>query len=215
MQSATLRHARASKKCIQDIHDIPFAKLRQDFKGGVAQPPIGTSLLDQYAANEDSGALNDFSINDIYGATGAIFIAGGSTTWSTIILCILNLLLNPAVCSQAQTDIDRVVGGNRLPTFEDRAGFRYIDFIVQEVYRWALLSPVGIPHRSLKADVYRGMFLPAESLVYANACAMGYDEETYAEPSKFDPDRFIPKDEVGAGEPFAQGSFGFGRRYAV
>lgn len=50
------------------------------------------------------------------------------------------------------------------------------------------------------------------SVVYANARAMAYDEKTYKEPSTFNPDRFLPKEEGGDGEPFAQGPFGFGRR---
>jgi cytochrome P450 len=41
---------------------------------------------------------------------------------------------------------------------------------------------------------------------------MAYDERTYKDPSIFNPDRFIPREEGGAGEPFAQGPFGFGRR---
>lgn len=104
MRSAPLRHARASKKCIQDIHGIPFAKLRQEVKYGVAQPSIGTPLLDQYAANEDSGARNE--LNEIKGAAGTIFIADGSTTWSTI---MVSLLLSPTVSSKAQNDIDVVL----------------------------------------------------------------------------------------------------------
>lgn len=151
-------------------------------------------------------------MNDIKGAAGAIFIAGANTTWSTIIICILNLIMNPEVLKKAQAEIDAVVGLNRLPDFEDRSNLRYTDYIVEEAFRWAPLSPVGVPHRSLEDDVYNGMFIPKGSIIYANARAMCYDETRYKNPSQFNPERFMPKEEGGAGEPFSLGPFGFGRR---
>jgi cytochrome P450 len=179
---------------------------------GIAQESIARTLLEQYAAREEKGEMNDLTLEDIKGACGAIFIAGAQTTWSTIIVCILNLLLNPKVLGKAQAEIDAVVGNGRLPDFRDRDRLRYIDFVVQETYRWAPLSPVGIPHKSIADDTYNGMFIPAGSTIYANARAMCYDEKMYKNPSDFNPDRYIPKEEGGAGEPFAQGPFGFGRR---
>jgi hypothetical protein len=47
----------------------------------------------------------------------------------------------------------------------------------------------------------------------ANAYAITHDALVYAEPDTFNPDRYIPADEGGAGEPLPVGHFGFGRRY--
>lgn len=41
---------------------------------------------------------------------------------------------------------------------------------------------------------------------------MTLDPETYSEPERFNPDRYIPKEKGGLGEPFPTGNFGFGRR---
>ena len=69
-------------------------------------------------------------------------------------------MLNPDVFQKARADIDRVVGTDRLPTFEDRPKLRYLDYIVEEASRWRPLNPIGVPHKSIADDVYNGMFIP-------------------------------------------------------
>lgn len=41
---------------------------------------------------------------------------------------------------------------------------------------------------------------------------MALDESIYAEPRKFNPDRFFPKSQGGNEEPHLGATFGFGRR---
>lgn len=78
--------------------------------------------------------------------------------------------------------------------------------------RIAPLSPLGIPHVNLEDDVYNEMFIPKGSIIYQNVFAMHRDENIYSDPYSFNPDRYIPKEEGGKGEPFPVGNFGFGRR---
>jgi cytochrome P450 len=68
------------------------------------------------------------------------------------------------------------------------------------------LNPLVIPHKSLQDDVYKGMLIPAGSVVFANTKAMCSNPETYADPDVFDPGRYE------RGEPHPVGNFGFGRR---
>jgi cytochrome P450 len=74
------------------------------------------------------------------------------------------------------------------------------------------LSNAGIPHKCLKEDVYRDMYIPKGTIVIANAWAMGHDSTVYKDSYKFDPDPYIPAAEGGAGEPVPVAYFGFGRR---
>jgi cytochrome P450 len=174
-------------------------------------------LLKQHIENQKSGIRNGLTMADINGAAATIFIAGFDTTNATILVGILALLLHPAILQKAKETLDRVIGPDRLPSLSDRENpdLHYMNYIVEEISRWRLLSPLGVPHKSIVDDVYNGMFIPGGSTVYFNVWAMSRDETTYKDPELFNPDRYLPEAEGGAGEPILQGPFGFGRRVCV
>jgi cytochrome P450 len=211
-RSWSLKFARDWKWAIRQIHDVPFAAVEQEMKDGTAQPSFTYTLLENNALKIERGEPIEFTSDDIKGAAGAIYAAGQDTTWSTLVVFILNMVLHPEVQKKAQEEIDSIVGHDRLPDFNDRSSLRYIDYIVQETLRWGPVSPIGVPHRSLEDDIYNGMFIPKGSFVYANALAITHDEQMYHDPDAFNPDRYIPQLEGGAGEPFPVSQFGFGRR---
>lgn len=73
---------------------------------------------------------------------------------------------HPEIQAKAQAEIDRVVGVDRLPGFDDRQSLPYIDAIYREVLRWKPPTPIGIPHRAEKDDTYKGYFIPEGSELY-------------------------------------------------
>jgi hypothetical protein len=52
--------------------------------------------------------------------------------------------LFPDVQRQAQEEIDRVIGGNRLPTLADRSRLPYVFALLSEVYRWRPVTTLGL-----------------------------------------------------------------------
>ncbi|KAK0642229.1 cytochrome P450 [Cercophora newfieldiana] len=214
-----LEHARRTKSSIQQLHNAPWAAVEDSVRSGKnLQASFMNTHFGRYLENEAAGRPNQASIADIKGAAGAISIAGGNTTWSTIMVCILNLLLHPEVQAKAREEILRVIGTDengdplRLPTFQDRPALKYLDNVILETTRWMPLSPLGVPHASITEEVYKGYRIPAGSVVYANAWAMSRDERHYSNPDTFDPERYVPTSEGGRGEPLPDGPFGFGRR---
>lgn len=208
----SLKFARDWKWAICNLHDKPFdavlaSKERTD--------SLIQDMLDQRQFQIDNGEQPELSFDDIKGAAGAVFAAGQDTTWATLTVFILNMLLHPEIQTKAQVLLDKVVGRGRLPNFNDRPQLAYIDYIVQETLRWCPVSPMGVPHRSLEDDFYNGYFIPAGSFVYANARAMTHDRDIYKDPDTFYPDRYAPKDDGGWEEPFPIGQFGYGRRVCV
>ncbi|KAI9902695.1 hypothetical protein N3K66_002047 [Trichothecium roseum] len=207
-----LLFAREWRWAIEKLHDVPFANAQAQMSYDTGASSLAHTLLNTFNHNERQGLPQEWTLDDIKGATGAVFIAGADTTWATCLIFVLNMVLHPDIQEKAQAQIDEVVGTDRLPDLSDRGSLPYIDWIVNEVYRWSPLSPLGIPHKSISDDTYNGMHIPK---VYANAQAMAQDERMYANPRSFSPERFAPKSEGGSGEPLPVAHFGFGRRICV
>ena len=83
---------------------------------------------------------------------------------STQTFFILAMTLHREVQEKAQAEIDRVIGSDRLPTFEDRRSLPYVEAVYREVLRWRPVAPLGFPHCTTADDVYNGFYIPKGGL---------------------------------------------------
>ena len=101
------------------------------------------------------------------------------------------MAIHPGIQKKAQQEIDRLLGGERLPTLSDQEDLPYISALIKETYRWHTPSPMGGP-KCLKADdVYKGYYLPKGVTVIENLWAIFHDPVVYPEPYRFNPERFL------------------------
>ncbi|KAK0193917.1 cytochrome P450 [Armillaria mellea] len=197
---------------------------RKDVKAMEEEPFIYTSesLNDDTAPSSlvsvNIAKMNNISVSDkkshleiTRNTAGVAFAAGADTTVSTILSAILAFLLYPEVQAKAQAELDTVVGHARLPNFDDHAQLPYINAIVLEALRWNPVVPMGVAHRAVKEDVYRGYYIPAGTTIVGNVWAILHDEKDYPNPLVFDPNRFMPEDGKEP-QPEPTAAFGFGRR---
>ena len=70
-------------------------------------------------------------------------VGGAETTIAALENFLLLMLHYPDVMRKAQDEIDRVIGRDRTPTFDDRPNLPYIRGVVQEVLRWKPSGPLG------------------------------------------------------------------------
>lgn len=216
--SSALRHARESRKAIKTIHDVPWAASLKDIEAGTAPPSFMRTHYERLQEAIRKNEPMELTESDIKGATGAVFIAGGNSTWSTVLSNLMFLAKYPKVQAKILEELDEVIGvtesdpAPRLPSFDDRPNLHRLDRFLQEVQRSLPLNPLVVPHKSLREDEYRGMRIPAGSLMLANTRAMAADPRVYYDAHIFDPDRYIKPEDGGRGEPFPNGNFGFGRR---
>ena len=76
--------------------------------------------------------------------------------------------LNPKVLQKAHSELDAIVGPDRLPDFNDQEALVYIDAIIRESLRWQNVLPLGVPHTTSSDDDYRGYFIPAGTNLIPN-----------------------------------------------
>ena len=70
------------------------------------------------------------------------------------------MTLHPHAQKKAQDEIDRVIGSDRLPTFDDRASMPYVEALYREVLRWRLITPLGMMHCATNDDIFKGFYIP-------------------------------------------------------
>ncbi|KAJ7488871.1 cytochrome P450 [Mycena latifolia] len=200
-------HVALAKKCkpvLRELHDLSFRTVKKHKENGTATPSFILENLEEMEDGEDE--------DDLKGAAATMFAAGEATTWSTLSVFILAMILHPEYQAKAQEEIDSAVGNQRLPEFGDRDDLPFLECILQEVFRWNPGIPLGVPHATMEDDIYRGMLIPKGSLVFANIKAMALDETTYSNPTSFYPERYLPKPAGNGEPPFTDIAFGFGRR---
>ncbi|KIK57045.1 hypothetical protein GYMLUDRAFT_46664 [Collybiopsis luxurians FD-317 M1] len=196
-----------AEKCrsgLKEVDSIPYNKAINNFKNGLA-----TSLIAELAT-KSKGTPKEI---DAIKSMGTIsLLAASDTTMSSISSFLLCMCLNPEVQWKGQEELDRVVGGDRLPTFEDRPSLPYVEAIYRETMRLHPPLPLGGPHNSIEDDTYRGYLIPKGCEVIPNIWAMNRDPDIYYEPDKFIPERYLESEKGPFRSINEIYAFGFGRR---
>ncbi|KAJ7628753.1 cytochrome P450 [Roridomyces roridus] len=142
-------------------------------------------------------------------ASASLFGGGADTTVAAISSFFLAMALFPEVQSAAQAEIDRVIPTGRLPELADRPNLPYVECVMRETLRWNPTGPLGLPHMSVKDDVYRNYHIPAGSIVMVNIWSILRDPVVFPDPLEFRPERFLNDTRA---LDVTSSIFGFGRR---
>ncbi|KAJ7804522.1 cytochrome P450 [Mycena olivaceomarginata] len=188
---------------------VPFAEAKRIIATGKSQASYVSKLL---SVEWDASDPN-YSEDAIRDTAGSIFNAGIQTTLATLRTFALAMLLHPEIQERAQSEIDSVVGCDRLPTFDDKPALPYITALVKEMLRWNPPSPVGVPHFVAVENEYRGYRIPAGSIVLGNIWAILYDNALYPTPLEFRPERFLAVGQAQGSNPDPASVFGYGRSH--
>ncbi|NXE20631.1 CP2D3 protein, partial [Ardeotis kori] len=132
-----------------------------------------------------------FNYNNLHLVTSDLFTAGSETTSTTLRWAMLYMLLRPEIQSKVQTEIDKVIGRERLPAMEDQANMPYTNAVIHEVQRYADLVPIGVPHQTYRDTELQGFFIPKGTTVIANLSSVLKDESVWEKPNEFYPEHFL------------------------
>ncbi|KAI5361638.1 Putative cytochrome P450 [Septoria linicola] len=166
----------------------------------------GWNITKQLAASPEA---KEMSRVELAYSLGITLHAGFDTTTMILEWFIIACLKYPACLRCAQTELDEVVGRDRLPFLHDKDKMPYLGAMVEEVLRWRNIMNAGFPHLATAEGSYLGYRIPKNAVLLPQYHAMDVDEAVYEHPNEFIPERWL-KGNLPAGGPL--GAFGFGRR---
>ncbi|KAK7021812.1 hypothetical protein VNI00_017256 [Paramarasmius palmivorus] len=186
------------------VEAIPFAWS----KGLIESGNYVDSFISRFLLPEDGSCISEEDQDILKWCAHAMYIGGGDTIVSAMTTFFYTMEMYPHIQERAQADIDKITGGERLPTPEDEAQLPYITAIIKETLRFAPVAPLGLNHRVMEDDEYGGYRIPKGSVIIGNIRAITLDPELYHNPEKFDPERHLG--EHSETDPY-KFVFGFGR----
>ncbi|XP_053908949.1 cytochrome P450 2G1-like [Cuculus canorus] len=152
------------------------------------------SFLIQMEA-EKSDPNSEFNRENLELTTLNLFFAGTETVSSTLRFGFLLLMRHPDVLAKVVSEIDEVLGRDRIPSAADRRQMPYTDAVLHEIQRCSDLLPLNVPHRVTRDIVFRGFFIPKDTDVYPLLSPSLHDPSHFKNPQNFDPQNFL--DESG------------------
>ncbi|KAK5994481.1 Cytochrome P450 monooxygenase CLM2 [Cladobotryum mycophilum] len=201
--------AKLWKKGVEEVIDTPYSFVRRRMAAGDHRPSFLNRLLEEYSGDGKESTLSPEEELNIKFAAANMYIGGTTTSADTLKGLILAMTMFPEVQRKGQEEIDRVIGTDRLPQFEDRDNLPYIESIVKETLRWLPIGPLAVPHKTSEEMEYNGYTIPSGAMIMPSIWWFLHDPAVYRDPSSFDPDRYLePRNEPDP-KPLA---FGYGRR---
>lgn len=158
-------------------------------------------------------AENGRSDKEISALTANLIGGGVDTTSSSIVSFILAMCVFPEVQRKAQEEIDRVIGQDRSPAWDDMSSLPYIAACVSETLRWRTVTILGgLPHAPINDDEYKGYFIPAGTAITGNVWSIHRHPREFPAPDSFRPERYLNGLERPYPTKKGHNAFGWGRR---
>jgi len=167
------------------------------------------SLIMEARSEEDGSGLSDVEIRD---QIMSVLLAGIETTASLLSWTLHLVSRHPAVRRRLEAEVETVLGG-RTADHQDLARLPYCKYVLTETMR--LYPPAALLSRATTTDVeLAGTPIPAGSDVLFCVYALHRDPQVFAEPGRFDPDRWLPE-RVTPAQRKGLFSLGAGRRKCI
>ncbi|KAF8503057.1 cytochrome P450 [Hysterangium stoloniferum] len=183
------KEAKAGRKMMLDTVEVPFKAVKDMLSSGDAPSSATAAMLDDLEVDSDAAPDQEQVIRN--GSSKRICWRCGY------------------VQSTAQKTLDKVVGLDRFPTFEDRQNLPYITALCKEVLRWHLVAPLAFPHRFHRMTSL-GIISSPQGHLYSEMRGLMellHSETAYGpDPDKFRLERFLVE---GVKDP--EHAFGFGK----
>ena len=124
-----------------------------------------------------------------------LFLAGSETSSTFLLWSVILLQRHPEVQSKIQSELDREIGQDRLPSIADQAKTPYSLAFIDEVHRFASHVPLGVQHWTNEEVKLDGFTIPANSMIIPNISEVHHEAGVWGEDSlEFRPERLLGED---------------------
>jgi len=147
-------------------------------------------LLSVLLAAVDEGSGARMSEKQLRDEMMTLFLAGHETTASALTWTLYLLSRYPDVEAKLVDELQRVLAG-RVPSASDLPKLPYIEMVIREALRLYPPAP-GLAREPIEDVTLGGYDVPKGSLVSANTYAIQRDGRFFADPERYDPERFAP-----------------------
>jgi cytochrome P450 len=123
------------------------------------------------------------------------------------------MVLYPNIQEKVHDELDRVIGDELLPRWQDGKNMPYLQATICEVMRRS--SPVPMTGSNATRDITLGGYhIPKETIVVFDLTEIHHDEHEWPQPEEFKPERFLDGEGnfVGWNKFNSFLPFGLGRR---
>ena len=143
-----------------------------------------------------------------------LLVAGHETSTSLASWLLYQLTQEPAITRRVVEEQLALVGPTAEPTLEDIKRMKYLDLVLLEAER--VYPPVSNGPRGAVEDFdFAGYHVPAGTYVFYSIAASHLLPSSFAEPERFDPERFAEPREEQKRTPYALVGFGGGPRICI
>ncbi len=196
-----LRRDRARVKMVELITKIVEDRRRDP---QVHEDILQTLIDARYA---DGRPLTE---HEITGLILTIMFAGHHTSGVTFSWIAVLLGQHPHIARRLIEEQQQILGDRTTLTYDDLVKMKLLEGTIKEALR--LYPPIHlVMRRVLKAFEFGGYRVPEGAMILASPAVSGRIPEIFAEPQRFDPDRYGPGREEDKRSPYGHIAFGAGR----
>ncbi|KAB8217192.1 cytochrome P450 [Aspergillus novoparasiticus] len=129
----------------------------------------------------------------------------GMTSSMMIANLVAMAVLHSHEFRQVQSEIDRVVGSERLPTADDLEHLPRLHAFVKEGIRVASIVPFSVPHAAVEENEYMGYRIPVDAIILPNQWHINREPKYFEDPAEFKPQRWIDNPDLPGPALFGYG----------
>jgi sterol 14-demethylase len=146
----------------------------------------------------------------ITGILISTMFAGHHTSAGTAAWLLVELLRQPPLLARVVAELDALYADGRAVSYQALREIPQLEHAVKETLR---LHPplIWLPRTALVDFAYGDWVVPKGTIVAMSTALSHEDPDCFAEPRRFDPDRFAPPRDEEARHPWAYLPFGGGR----